>query len=842
MQRSSIRPIALLAALALGADARAQDDEKPAEPAPSGDEGGEGGEPAGGGLKPAPTTGKAPAAAGPRGPAAPAGEDAAAASARQRPPVVDPKAKVTIDFVDTPLQDVVKYMAEITGRNFILTEELSGKITILSHQQVSVAEAYEAFLSALQQAGYTTVTVGQVTKVVPADSAANNPLRIYEGGDIPYTDNYVTQIIQLENVLVGDISSVVKELAGKGARIIAYAPTNTLIITDAAVNIRRVYRIISQLDVASPKARLEFVPLRYAQATEIQRIIQDLYGGAGGSSGGGSAGGASPGAAGAGAAKGRRAGGRGGAAAGADAGASSSQVGSEGSYIEKIIADERTNSLVVLANDEAIQAVKDLIAQLDIDVDPSSRAQIHVIYLEHAKAEEVAQVLSNLSQAANQTGGRGTQGSRGSTRGQQRPGARPTAPAAQRGPASGDGPAADGEGTSAVAAFETGLRVAHDENTNSLVLIATRDQLAIIKQVVDQLDIRRKQVFIEAVILELSTSDDATRGLGVHLGKPNAQGGLNVMSAQLGASSVSGVSADLLSGVATGVFGPSLDVPITGPDGSQSTLAVPAFGVVLNALQSTSSVNILSTPNIVTTDNEEGKIVVGKNVPFPVGTGRDNNNNPIISFQREDVAITLKVTPQINESNFVTLEVYQEVQEIEGNATATDPLVSGGPTTSKRTVESTVVVRDNQTIVLGGLMGETETETEAKVPILGDLPLIGALFRSKQKTTRKTNLLVFLTPHIIDDQADFEEIYRVKAAQREEFVRRFYGKSREAQEAELSNLLSFSMNQIDQPSRYRGPSQETSSFKVIGEAPQTPAAPPVPAPPPPASPETPPSP
>jgi type II secretory pathway component GspD/PulD (secretin) len=157
-------------------------------------------------------------------------------------------------------------------------------------------------------------------------------------------------------------------------------------------------------------------------------------------------------------------------------------------------------------------------------------------------------------------------------------------------------------------------------------------------------------------------------------------------------------------------------------------------------------------------------------------------------------------------------------------------LVSGGPTTSKRTVESTVVVRDNQTIVLGGLMGETETETEAKVPILGDLPLIGALFRSKQKTTRKTNLLVFLTPHIIDDQADFEEIYRVKAAQREEFVRRFYGKSREAQEAELTNLLSFSMNQIDQPSRYRGPSQETSSFKVIGEAPQTPAAPPPPAP------------
>jgi general secretion pathway protein D len=373
--------------------------------------------------------------------------------------------------------------------------------------------------------------------------------------------------------------------------------------------------------------------------------------------------------------------------------------------------------------------------------------------------------------------------------------------------------------TFVVAAFDSGLRITSDENTNSLVVIATRDQYAIIEKVIDRLDIPRKQVFVEAVILEISASDDFNVGLGVHLGKEQDLGGLvesnesglGFGSVQMNGSST-GFSTDLLSGLAVGVYGPSIDVPLAGGE----ALSIPAFGIVLNALQSNGAVNIVSTPNLLTMDNEEAKIVVGRNVPFPVGTGRDNNNNPIISFQREDVAITLKVTPQINESNYVTLEVFQEVQEIESDTSNLDPLVSGGPTTSKRSVESTVVVKDNQTIVLGGLIGETESEVETKVPILGDLPLIGRLFRGRQVTRRKTNLLIFLTPHIISDPSDLEEVYRVKVAQRQEFMRRFYGKSRETQEAEMRNLLSYSMNQIDRPSRYRGPAMDGGKFNVIG--------------------------
>jgi general secretion pathway protein D len=247
--------------------------------------------------------------------------------------------------------------------------------------------------------------------------------------------------------------------------------------------------------------------------------------------------------------------------------------------------------------------------------------------------------------------------------------------------------------------------------------------------------------------------------------------------------------------------------------GGTSTITVPAFGIALNALQANSAVDIVSTPTILTMDNEEAKIVVGRNIPFPVSTGRDNNGQPIVSYQREDVAITLKVTPQINESNFVTLEIFQEVQEVEEDSQGLDASTAGF-ITSKRSAETTVVVRDNQTVVIGGLIGTTETEVETKVPILGDLPLLGMLFRGRHQSSRKTNMLIFLTPHIIEEPEDLEEVYRIKWAQRQEYIKRFYGKGREKADAALKELLSYSMNQIDEPSMYR--TKVPSKDQVLG--------------------------
>ena len=351
--------------------------------------------------------------------------------------------------------------------------------------------------------------------------------------------------------------------------------------------------------------------------------------------------------------------------------------------------------------------------------------------------------------------------------------------------------------------FEDGVRISADENTNSLVIIASPESFAILRRVIERLDIRRKQVFVEAVILELASDDSTDMGIGFHMGMGDeSTGGLTMGSGQFNATSFGLDSQSLLSGLAMGVFGEALDVAIPDGMGGSTTLAVPAFGVALNALQANSMVNILSTPNILTLDNEEAKIVVGRNIPFPVSSGLDANGNQLVSYQRQDVAITLTVTPQINESDFVTLEIFQEVAEIEEDSSGLD-VTSAGFITSKRSAETTVLVRNNQTVVIGGLMGQTETEVETKVPILGDLPLIGALFRGRRTSSRKTNMLIVLTPHIIDNPEDLEEVYRIKVAQRNEFLTRFYGRSELEQANELNDLLQYSMNLIDEPSVYR---------------------------------------
>jgi len=360
------------------------------------------------------------------------------------------------------------------------------------------------------------------------------------------------------------------------------------------------------------------------------------------------------------------------------------------------------------------------------------------------------------------------------------------------------------------------VRVTHDVPTNSLVVTAGVDDFRRLKRVVEALDIPRKQVFVETVIMEVSDTTIKDTGVSWHGGRPgdaDNPGSVNVVAGR-GTQSLNLASAlldgSLLGGIGLGVFGNAIDLALPGVDGG---IQIPMFGIVLRALQDDSSTNVLSAPNILTLDNEEASIEVGETVPFPTGgflgglagaagaTGL-SGGLPSISFTREDVGIILRITPQVNESDWVTLDIYQEISEVK-EGSATDTLSSGGPTTTKRSADTHVSVQSNQTIVIGGLMQEVETESEGKVPILGDIPLIGALFRNKKKTKRKTNLLIFLTPHVIDGPEDLQEVYRIKMLQREEFMRRFYGKTREEQIDELNSLVRFSMNLPDTPSVYR---------------------------------------
>lgn len=703
-------------------------------------------------------------------------------------------AKVDLTFpMDTSLMSLVKFFAELRRINFIISDvkALEGvKVTIISNESVSPDAAWEAFLSALEVSGYSLSMTGKTAKIIKSADAGSKPIPI-RSGTPSESDGYVTQLVQLDNTRVDDMVKVIQGMLSSEAKVVSYPPTNTLIITDTAANIRKVYKVMKELDVASPKSTMEVYNLRYATASDVKALITELYGTADEPK----------------------------AATAATTPSRSTRTsrrrpetptttpsesvsaGEESKFIAKVVDDERTNSLIVLANDDGHTAVRDIIEKVDVNVTPEG--EIHVVYLKYAKAEEVQSVLSSLSQGGSRGSSQQTAGGR---RGQQqRAGAGGAAAGAK--PAAGKATAGDdGEEGGAIAAFDSGMRIAADENTNSLVIIADNDDFKVVESVIKQLDIERRQVFVDAVVMELSSEDSLNLGLAGHIpGQPSADSA-GFIGSQLGASSLA-LSPDALSGLAIGVFGPNIDLPTTDPTtGLPTTISVPAFGVVLNAIKSTGLTNIVSNPSLLTLDNEEAEISVGRKIPFPTTSGLNSLGSPVISFQREDVAITLHITPRINSQNFVTLELEVEVQEVEDSAqSASVSAAGGGFITSNRKLQTVSMLRDNQTMVVGGLVGTTDSATETKVPILGDIPVVGALFRSKTEKDRKTNLIIFLTPHIVDNPEDILEIQRVKEAQRAEFLRRFYGKSRAEFFRELQDLLSYSMNFIDEPSVYRGP-------------------------------------
>jgi len=711
-------------------------------------------------------------------------------------------SKVSLTFgPDTSIYDLILFFAPIKRINFVISDikELQNeKVTIISNQEVEGSAAWEAFLSALEVAGYSLSIVGDTAKVVKSSEAGKKPIRIGKVGEtIRQSDDYVTQLIQLNNTRVDDMLKVIQTMAPSEAKIVAYPPTNTLIITDTASNIRKLYEVMNELDVAAPKSTLKIYQLVHADAAEVKTIIEELYGGEDSAQ--------EPDNAARRVRRSRRSRRR--SRRPEPTNTEGVSAGNEAKYISSVLEDERTNSLIVLANQDGHKAVTDLIAKLDVDTDPTSGSQIHVMYLENAKAEDVASVLSELSE------GSGGNDSPAQTAAQRRLAQR------NRNRAGGNAEPSEEGKKGVIAAFDSGMRIAADENTNSLVIIANNDDYKVVREVILALDVERKSVFVDAVVLELSSEDSASLGLAYHapFGNPdNPAGAAGFGGAQLGSSSL-GLSQDALSGLAFGVFSKEgVDVPIINPlDGSADTLSVPAFGIALNAIKTFGSTNIISNPNITTLDNEEAEITVGRKIPFPTSSGLNSLGSPVISFQREDVAITMKVTPRINSSNYVTLELEVEVQEVEESAQSAQVTAAGGGfITSERRLQTVALVRDNQTMVIGGLVGSTESVTENKVPILGDLPLIGGLFRSRTRGDRKTNLMIFLTPHIIDEPEDMLEIQRVKEAQRQEFLRRFYGRSKDQFYKELQNLLRYSMNLVDQPTMYRGPLDIVQSVEL----------------------------
>lgn len=658
------------------------------------------------------------------------------------------KGLFQLDFDKVDIDKLVQTISDMTGRLFILPENVRGKITIVGPEHgkagVTAEEAYQAFLSALDANGLTVYQAGKYWKIVEkrAGKQSNIPTLLDESA--PYTTNeqMVTKVFKLHFVEAEPVRAVIQQLVSRDGDTIAYPP-DTIIVNDIGLNMHRLEKIIDRLDSVTSTDEIRIIQVQYATAQEVADKLRQVF-----------------------EEKNKKPGQKGGQAVINPPGAPPAPAapgapggGSEGeppASLQQIIPDERTNKLIVIGNQRAFDRINELLKHLDQPT--SDGGQVHVYYLVNANAEELASTLASLTQGINKQ-------------------ARPATP-----------PPGGAKGPATVADLFSGeVKITADKGTNSLVVIASKSDYRNLVSVIEQLDISRRQVFIEAVIMEVNLSNDLSFGMGFHAGdNPGIQSAgdsLLVTGSQLGKSnSLSGVlSLASLGGFLAGLQGPLIS----------DKFPIPAFSIVLHALQSNSDVNVISTPHILATDNEDAEITVGQNVPFQAGitsnslgalggaTGTSSlatsallgsYSGLIAPIQRQNVELKLKIKPQINESDFIRLQVDEQTEEI---ASKDDRL---GPTTAKRTAKTVVVARDQQTIVIGGLIQERTVKSVQKVPLLGDIPVLGWLFRDNGVTKQRTNLLLFLTPYIIRDQSDFQRIFERKLKERQEFVEQFYGR------------------------------------------------------------------
>ncbi len=619
-------------------------------------------------------------------------------------PAADNQAKpvvyISMDFTDVDLPVLVKFISEQTRKNFIFDEKLQGKITVISPRKISVDEAYNVFLSVLQVKGFTTVEQGNTIKIIPIRDAKQDSLSITKNdGNIPPSE-FIIRLIPLRYVDTTEITTLLSPLVSKDGLLSAFQPSNTLILIDSRANIDRIVKILEEIDVEGTSSVLRIYPMKNASVTDVAKTLESLYQE--------SAAGGAPGAAGA-----RRV---------------RPGPGKSRGTAPKFIADTRTNSLIVLAGQDLQADIEDLLKKLDMKA-PEHTGKINVYYLENSEAEEVAKVLASLTEKRT-----------------------PSAPTA---PAAGAAAAAAAKGVIS-AEFEGGVRVTADKATNSLIIIASMNDYTTLLDVIRKLDIRRRQVYVEALIMEISLDKGQELGTEFRGATSTASNGAAMTGTNFGFTG--GVN-DLFTAIAAGnpllFSGTGLSLAgtagtVTLSDGTE----IPAITAVLRASQTKDNVNILSTPHLLTLDNKEAEIIVGENVPFITSQAKDTTNlsNVINTIERKDVGITLRLTPHIHESEFVNLEIYQESSAIKSTADST----TVGPTTTKRSAKTSVLVKNGDTVILGGMMRETYTTTESKVPLLGDIPILGYLFKFKSVSKNKTNLLIFLTPHVIKDPKEIE--------------------------------------------------------------------------------------
>ncbi|MCU7922357.1 MAG: type II secretion system secretin GspD [Candidatus Thiodiazotropha sp. (ex Dulcina madagascariensis)] len=569
--------------------------------------------------------------------------------------------QITLNLNNADIEALIKTVSEHTGKNFVIDPRVKGKVTVISAHPMESEEFYQVFLSILEVHGFSTIPSGDVIKVVPDVKAKQGGIPTIDAiGELP-GDQIVTRIIQVKNVTSAQLVPILRPLIPQEGHLAAYPDTNVLIISDRRQNVDRLMKIIQKIDRVSDSS-IEVITLQHASAAEVVRILNGLQ---------------AP------AAKGGR------------------------RSATKLVADERTNSILISGSPTSRLRARVVVEHLDTPFDNEGNAQ--VVYLKYANAVDLVTVLTGVS--ANMDNGK------------------------QGGGAAGKGKP------------KLPINIQADEASNALIITAPPDIFRSLQAIIRKLDIRRAQVLVEAIIAEVSY--DKAKKLGVQWvvdGTPDGSGPVGVIN--LGSPSIS----DVYSAVETGQgipLGPGTSIGLGKFDSNRIN-----FAALIQALESDTTTNILSTPSITTLDNQEAEIVIGQNVPFVTGSysstgGTSNSVNPFQTVQREDVGLTLKVKPQINEGNSIQLEIEQEISSINASAsTGTSDIV-----TNKRNFKTVVMVDDGNTIVLGGLIREDLQQIEEKVPLLGEIPILGALFRANKTTKIKRNLMVFIRPVVLRDAA-----------------------------------------------------------------------------------------
>ncbi len=692
-----------------------------------------------------------------------------------------PRTRVTFNLEDADLPDLVRLISNMTGKRFILPGKVRAiKATVYAPTEVSASEAYNAFLSILEVNGMTVVPAGRYLKIMETGGIEGQPITTY-GPDsrTPSTDRFVTRLHRLDNIAAEDAANLLTRFKSRDGSITAYAPTNMLVITDTGTQIRRMLRILNSIDVSQSGEQVWIEPIHYANASDLAARLSEIFSSAGTTPSSGTTAAPArpnrPAKAGATAAARRRQAAQAAQAAQSSAASGPSTIGGGGARITNILADERTNSLIILASESAYLRILEMVRQLDIPLEGEGR--IHVHYVQNGNADEIADTLNSLIGGSTTT--------RGAVAGQRSRGATGQLQAGRRTQTTAVGPSD---------LFEGSIRVTSYAPTNALVITSSLHDYAALQRVIERLDAPRRQVFIEAVIMELAVSRSNDLGISFHggAGDTPVDGALSVLGFNAGSSLAGIANPESLTGLALGVQGPAIE-------NSQQLvgLSIPAFGVVINALAQSGDANVLSTPHVMAMDNVQAEITVGQNIPLqtsgiPAGAisslsglasaaGQSATTAAALGgltsssltgaggIPRQDVGTTLRFTPHINENDEIRLEIEEEISE----AGATEGTL-GVVSINQRMAKTEVMVRDQQTIVIGGLMRESLRTAEQKVPVLGDIPLIGALFRRTEREMVKTNLLLFLTPYIIRDPSDLRAIFERKMRERQEFLDRYF--------------------------------------------------------------------